>query len=98
MGTQAYLITQQAAQRVLEVAFPIGLPADEVLFRPRPAALDVYGVEPAPVAEESFPSEIRVAAPPIADHGPVAQLGLAATRFAGRVRHRLHRRRRIERA
>ena len=89
MGTQAYLITNRAAKRVLEVADPIGLPADEILFRARPAALDVYGVDPAPVVHEDFPSEIQIAAPPVAAHGPATRAGLELVRVAGKARHRL---------
>src|SRR5207245_186424 len=52
MGTQAYLINQAAARRVLDVAYPICLPPDELLFRRRPAGLTIYGVEPSPVVHE----------------------------------------------
>ena len=39
MGTQAYMINQRAARRVLDVGYPICLPPDELLFRSRPAGL-----------------------------------------------------------
>lgn len=94
MGTQAYLVTRRAAQRVLDVAYPVGLPPDELLFRPRPAGLTVYGIEPAPVVHEDFPSEVRAPAPPVASHGPSARAALQAVRLAGGVRRRLEHRRR----
>jgi glycosyl transferase family 25 len=92
MGTQAYLIRRGAAERVLDVAFPVGLPSDELLFRPRPAGLDVYGIEPAPVVQEDFPSEIRTPMAPITEHGAAGRSLLQLTSIAGRVRHRVRRR------
>jgi len=91
MGTQAYLITLGAARRVLDVGYPVALPADELLFRPRPAGLRVYGIEPTLIGHEEFPSEIRAPAPPVAVHGRSARAVLEAARFAGKVRRRVER-------
>jgi hypothetical protein len=57
-GAQCYLITRDAARRVLEHAYPIRLPYDELLFRARPVGLRVYGVEPRPVELQRFTSEL----------------------------------------
>lgn len=89
MGLQGYLIRRAAAERVLAVGFPVALPPDEVLFRPHPAGLGVYGVEPSPLTHEEFPSEIRAPLPPLAEHGALASVGLASVRLAGRARRRL---------
>jgi glycosyl transferase family 25 len=89
MGTQAYLITLPAAERVLDVAYPVSLPPDELLYRPRPAALRVYGIEPSPVVHEEFVSEVRAPAPPLRVHGPATRAALEAVRFSGRVRRRV---------
>ena len=94
MGTQAYLITRRGAERVLDVAFPVSLPSDEILFRPRPAALEVYGVEPSPVAQEDFPSEIDVPAPPLRDHSQLTRVALQLLGISGRAWQRVERLRR----
>jgi glycosyl transferase family 25 len=91
MGTQAYLITRRAAERVLEVGYPVALPSDELLFRAHPAGLRVYGIEPTLVVHEEFPSEIRAAAPPIATHGPAARAALQVVRLSGKARRRIAR-------
>ena len=57
-GTQCYLINQSGARRALEVAYPVRLPADELLYRRRPAGLRVYGIEPSPVVHADFGSEL----------------------------------------
>ena len=93
MGLQAYLINHSAARRVLDIAYPICLPPDELLFRPRPAGLTVYGIEPSPVVHEDFASEIhRTDAPAAVMSTTLAPLQ-AVVRLAGRADRRLHRRR-----
>ncbi len=94
MGTQAYLITLErrpagARRRVTRSA----LPADELLFRRRPAGLRVYGIEPTLITHEEFRSEVRAPAPPVALHGRGARAGLEVVRLAGKVRRRVERHR-----
>lgn len=60
-GTQCYLIGIAAARRLLEVAYPVRMPPDELLYRRRPAGLRVYGIEPSPVVHADFGSELRTA-------------------------------------
>jgi hypothetical protein len=91
MGAQAYLIRLAAARRVLDIGLPIGLPADELLFRPRPARLRVYGIEPTPVVHEPFPSEVRAPLPPVRDHSRPDRLALEAVRLVGKARRRIER-------
>jgi glycosyl transferase family 25 len=88
-GSQCYLITVSAARRVLEVARPIRMPYDELLFRRRPAHLRVYGVEPRAVVLEPFASELvaRSAAPAEITRG--ARLTSWPLAVAGKVHRRL---------
>lgn len=58
-GTQCYLITLEAARRLVAVGYPVRLPADELVFRRRPAGLTVYGFEPRVVVEHDFGTELR---------------------------------------
>ncbi|MFA5882577.1 MAG: glycosyltransferase family 25 protein [Acidimicrobiia bacterium] len=60
-GTQCYLINESGARRALDVAYPVRLPADELLYRRRPAGLRVYGIEPSPVVHADFGSELGTA-------------------------------------
>jgi glycosyl transferase family 25 len=85
MGAQAYLLTQRAARHLLDVGFPVRLPADELLFRPSPAHLTVYGVEPSPVAHDEFPSELHRAPVPVDEHAWLGRAALGTVRFAGRT-------------
>jgi glycosyl transferase family 25 len=57
-GAQCYAITRAAAARMLTVGSPVGLPADDLLFRRFPARLRVYGIEPNVVHLGAFESEI----------------------------------------
>jgi glycosyl transferase family 25 len=86
-GTQCYLIRLAAAQRILEVAYPVRMPPDELLYRRRPAGLRVYGVEPSPVVHADFGSELRTDRATTA-HGLV-HLAETAVIAAGRVRARI---------
>jgi glycosyl transferase family 25 len=89
MGLQAYLITRDAAERVLAVGYPVAFPPDELLFRRHPAGLHVYGIEPTLIVHEEFASEIRAPAPPVITHRLVARAALEIARGSGRVRRRL---------
>ena len=89
MGTQAYLLRRRAARRLLDVGFPVRLPADELLFRRHPAGLLVYGIAPSPVDHDEFPSELHRAPAPVSEHPWWETTMLHAVRFAGRVRNRL---------
>jgi glycosyl transferase family 25 len=66
-GAQCYVITADAARRALSVAYPVGLPLDDLLFRRRPARLTLYGIEPRVVHEGSFDSEIVARSQPPAE-------------------------------
>lgn len=58
-GTQGYVITLAAARRVLDVAYPIAFPPDELLFRRHPAGLTYYGIEPSVLVHRDVESEIH---------------------------------------
>jgi glycosyl transferase, family 25 len=58
-GLQGYLINLSGARRVLEVAYPVAFPPDEILFRRHPAGLSVYGIEPSPLVHRGVMSEIH---------------------------------------
>lgn len=86
-GTQCYLISLAGARRALEVAYPVRMPPDELLYRRRPAGLRVYGVEPSPVVHADFGSELRTArASDVHGLTAVAERCVIA---AGKVRARL---------
>jgi glycosyl transferase family 25 len=91
MGTQAYLIKHDAARRVLDVAYPICLPPDELLFRKRPAGLTIYGIEPSPVVHEEFGSQINQIRDPARPTPLTAAPLRHVVRFAGRLDRRLQR-------
>lgn len=88
-GTQCYLVRRSAAERLLAVGLPVRLPADELLFRRRPAGLRVYGVEPSPVRHADFGSELG-ARPPEDTRGITRVLARAVV-TAGKVRARVRR-------
>ena len=58
LGAVGYLINLAGARRVLAAAYPVGLPSDELLFRPRPAGLTRYGIEPSPLGHRDIESEV----------------------------------------
>jgi glycosyl transferase, family 25 len=88
-GAQCYLITQSAARRVLDVAYPIRMPYDELLFRRRPAHLRVYGVEPRAVTLVPFASELVARSAPPCPVTPGARLTSGPLALAGKVHRRL---------
>jgi glycosyl transferase family 25 len=90
-GAQCYLITRDAAQRVLAHAYPIRLPYDELLFRRRPAALRVYGVEPRAVHLPRFASELVARAAPAAEPSMGARLLTWPVSVAGSAHRRARR-------
>jgi glycosyl transferase family 25 len=86
-GTQCTLVSLSAARRLVDVGYPVRMPADELLYRRRPAGLRVYGIEPSPVVHEELGTQLRVG-PRDAGSG----LGRAVDRAvvtAGRVRTRI---------
>jgi glycosyl transferase family 25 len=89
MGAQAYVIRAHAARRLLEIGFPVRLPSDELMFRPDPARLTVYGVEPSPVVHGTFESELHAVGRTPDDTSLVRGGALEIARFAGRVHRRL---------
>jgi glycosyl transferase family 25 len=56
-GAGCYLIRGSAAGRLLQVGEPVGMPADDLIFRRRPAGLRSYGIEPRAVTLGELPSE-----------------------------------------
>jgi glycosyl transferase family 25 len=56
-GAGCYLLRLVAAERLLRVGDPVGMPADDLIFRRRPAALRTYGIEPRVVTLGDLPSE-----------------------------------------
>lgn len=91
MGTQCYMVTARAARRVLDVAFPVCLPSDELLYRRRPAGLRVYGITPDAIRHHAFPSEISAAPEPAGSGGPIEQALLPAVGVFGRAVARFNR-------
>lgn len=93
MGTQAYLVTQRAARRLVDVGYPVALPADELLFRGHPAGLQVYGIDPTPVRHHEFPSELGAPTSRSADRGvglhTIRDGALQAAGLAGRAIRRI---------
>lgn len=88
MGTQAYLLRRGGAEKLTRLVPPVFLPADEILFRNAPAGLTVYGIDPAPVVEEAFPSELH-ATPVLGQPGVVDRIVFGTLSVAGRARRRL---------
>jgi glycosyl transferase, family 25 len=100
MGTQCYMISAHGAQRMLDVALPIRLPIDEMLFRSRPAGLRVYGIEPNPVTEHPFLSELGQRGEPVSTgsghDGPLDRAIVATGKLSARLHRYLDRRRSSE--
>jgi glycosyl transferase family 25 len=90
-GAQCYLITREAARRVLAHAFPISLPFDELLLRPRPAGLRVLGVEPRVVELQTFASELAARGDPPAEPSIGARLAAWPVSVLGGVHRRASR-------
>jgi glycosyl transferase family 25 len=88
-GAQCYVITLAAATRMLAVGRPVGLPADDLLFRRFPARLRVFGIEPNVVHLGAFDSEIVARS----DRSGTERLRPTdrATVVLGKVRRRLRR-------
>lgn len=89
-GTQGYLVSRRAAERLLAIGRPIRLPSDEVLFRRRPARLRVYGIEPSPIIHADFGSELGVTRTD--DARGIARVAARVVVTAGKVRARIRRR------
>lgn len=88
-GTQGYLISLAGARRALEVAYPVALPPDELLFRRRPAALRVYGIEPSVLAHREVESEIHALAEPVTPDSALRRPFDRLVVLAGKVNHRV---------
>jgi glycosyl transferase family 25 len=86
-GTQCYLVSLAGARRALEVAYPVRMPPDELLYRRRPAGLRVYGIEPSPVVHADFGSELRTAR--ASDARGLQRLAERAVVAAGKARARI---------
>jgi glycosyl transferase family 25 len=89
-GTQCYLVTQAAARRVLDVAYPIRMPIDELVYRRHPAGLRVYGIEPRAVVIGQFASE-SILRPDAVRAGVLSEVIARPVVFAGRVHRRARR-------
>ncbi len=57
-GAACYRIRLASARRLLDVAYPVRMTADDLIFRPRPAGLRWYGVEPTVVTRGTMRSEL----------------------------------------
>jgi len=90
-GAQCYILRERAARRLLDVGYPVRIPADDLIFGASPAGLHVYGVEPSAVSVGDFPSEL-VARGESGAVGAVNMTGLDRTiRTAGKVWRRTRR-------
>lgn len=89
-GTQCYAISLAGAQRALRVGFPVCMPPDELLFRRRPAGLDVYGLMPNVVHEGDFGSELHARPETVADSARVGFTDRLVV-LAGRAWRRIRR-------
>ncbi|SEG44951.1 glycosyltransferase family 25 protein [Billgrantia desiderata] len=58
IGACGYWISQSGAQRLVEMAYPIRMPADYLTGFIQRSRLKAYGVEPNLLTEAGFPSEI----------------------------------------
>jgi glycosyl transferase family 25 len=57
-GAACYRIQLKAARKLLDVAYPVRMTADDLIFRPRPAGVRWYGIEPTVVVRGDLPSEL----------------------------------------
>ena len=89
-GAQGCLVSRRAAERLLAVGRPIRFPPDDVIFRPRPARLRIYGIEPSPIVHADFGSELGVTRTD--DARGIARIAARVVVAAGKVRARIHRR------
>lgn len=90
-GSSCYLIRLDAARRLLRVGRPVRMPADDLLFRPKPAGLRTYGIEPSPVVHGRFPSERVGRADAIAPSPPSARIWEQPVVLAGKSVHKARR-------
>ena len=91
-GAQCYLIRLETARRLLDIGFPVCMPADALLFRRWPAQLCVYGVEPALASEGDFESELVMRSAPATTQRYGVELVDQAIVVAGKVWYRARRR------
>lgn len=88
-GTQGYLIKLEAASRVLEVAYPVAFPPDEMLFRRHPAQLTCYGIEPSVLRHDGAASEVHARGGSVFDAESTHPWFDWSTVLAGKVWRRL---------
>lgn len=69
-GTACYRIRLTAAHRLLDVAYPVRMTADDLVFRPRPARISWYGVEPSVVVRGDMRSELVARSDAVTRPGP----------------------------
>jgi len=91
LGAVGYLVNLAGARRALAAAHPVALPADELLFRPHPAGLTRYGIEPSPLGHRDTESEVIRRAEPVVRPRPVLQPLMWVVATAGKVRRRAER-------
>lgn len=91
LGAVGYLINLAGARRVLAAAYPVGLPSDELLFRPRPAGLTRYGVEPSPLGHRDVESEVIRRGDPVIPDRPARRPVDWLVVTAGKVLRRVQR-------
>jgi glycosyl transferase family 25 len=85
-GAACYRIRLAAARRLLDVAYPVRMTADDLLFRSSPAHISWYGVEPTVVVRGDLRSELAVRSDPAMLPGPrIRELPLV---LAGKAVHK----------
>ena len=91
-GAQCYLLRLETARRLLDVGYPVRMPADELLFRRWPAKLRTYGIEPALASDGAFDSELVRRSEPVPSAARELRLLDTPIVVAGKVWYRLRRR------
>jgi glycosyl transferase, family 25 len=88
-GSQCCVVSRAAAERLLAVGRPVRFPPDDLVFRPRPARLKYYGIEPSPVVHGDFGSELGVTRAD--DARGLERVAARIVVTAGKVRNRVRR-------
>jgi glycosyl transferase family 25 len=87
-GAACYRIRLRAARKLLDVGYPVRMTADDLIFRPRPAGVRWYGVEPTVVVRGDVRSELVARS----DGGtpPEARIWERPMVLAGKAVHKMH--------
>jgi len=87
-GGACYRIRRAAAQRLLDVGYPVAMLPDDLMYRPRPARLRWYGVEPSAVEHAEFRSELGARSDRVAGLPTAARIWEQPVVLAGKVTHK----------